>query len=115
MLTKEQILSADDAKFEDVEVPEWGGTVRVATMSGYARDRFEASIVNRGGTPNIDNVRAKLVAASVVDAKGNLLFNENDIIALGKKNCKALDKIFEVSQRLNGIGQSQVEDMAKNS
>ena len=36
LLTRDEILAADDIKTEDVEVPEWGGDVRVSVMS---RDR----------------------------------------------------------------------------
>src|SRR6266568_7439297 len=33
LLNKAAILAATDIKTEDVEVPEWGGTVRVRTIS----------------------------------------------------------------------------------
>lgn len=116
MLRKEDILTAKDAAHIDLEVPEWGGTVRVSTMTGFARDRFDASIISKNGTsgPNTENIRAKLVAACLVDEAGNLLFNEADIAKLGKKSCKVLDKIFEAAQKLNGIGDAEVEQKAKN-
>jgi len=44
LLTKDAILAAEDAVFEDVHVSEWGGTVRVKALSGLERDRFEALI-----------------------------------------------------------------------
>ena len=34
VLTKSQILEADDIKHESVFVPEWGGKVFVQTMTG---------------------------------------------------------------------------------
>ena len=113
LLSKEQILNSSDSSFEDVEVTEWGGTVRVQTMSGFARDRFESSIINNGKFTS-DNIRAKLVAACLIDENGKLMFSEKEVVALGNKSCKALDKVFEVAQRLNGIGDSEVEQLAKN-
>ena len=39
-LSRDAILQREDIKTEDVEVPEWGGTVRVRGMSGVQRDAF---------------------------------------------------------------------------
>jgi len=114
LLTKEQILQASDLKSELVQVPEWGGEVKVAVMSGTARDRLEASIVGKNGGQNLQNVRAKYVAASLVDDNGDLIFSETDISALGKKSAAALDRVFEVAQRLNHISDADVEALAKN-
>jgi len=45
---------------------------------------------------------------------GDRLFADADIAALGSKSAKALDRVFAVAQRLNGIGSDQV-DQAKNA
>ncbi len=115
LLTKDDILKQDDLKFEVVNVPEWGGEVRVCTMSGFARDRFEAGIMGKNGGLNTQNIRAKLACATVVDDAGNLLFEEKDIIKLGNKSCAALDRVFAAAQRLNMISNVDVEGLAKNS
>jgi len=114
LLSKAQILQANDNKTEQIEVPEWGGEVIVAVMSGHARDRLEASIVGKNGGSNLQNIRAKYVAASLVDENGDLLFSESDIAALGKKSAAALDRVFAVAQRLNHITDDDVEALAKN-
>ena len=113
-LTAKEILSTEDRKFIDVEVPEWGGVVRIGTISGKARDRFESSILNAQGKVNTQNIRAKLVAACVVDESGKTIFSESDVEKLGEKSCMALDRVFAEAQKLNGIGQSEVESLAKN-
>jgi hypothetical protein len=41
------------------------------------------------------------------------LFTDDEISALGSKSAKALDRLFAVSQRLNGIGAEQVEAAKK--
>ena len=46
-LSRDTILQREDIKTEDVEVPEWGGTVRVRGMSGVERDAFEASLIEQ--------------------------------------------------------------------
>jgi len=114
LLTKDQILAASDIKTEEVHVPEWGGTVRVSTMTGEARDRFESACVTDDGKANVSNVRAKLVASSIVDEDGRLMFTDADIEQLGHKSAAALDRVFEVAQRLSRVSASDVEDLAKN-
>ncbi len=114
LLTKEQILKLDDLKSEIVSVPEWGGEVIVCTMSGFARDRFEAGITGKNGGMNMQNIRAKLAAATIIDDTGNLLFDETDIAKLGNKSCAALDRVFAAAQRLNLITNDDVDVLAKN-
>ncbi len=118
LLTREEILQAEDLPTEDVAVPEWGGTVRVRTLAGYERDRFEESITEqRGKHARIiaDNLRAKLVALSVVGEDGRRLFDEGDVRALGAKSAKALDRVFAVAQRLSGISDRDVDELVGNS
>ena len=45
ILTRDQILQANDLVTETVEVPEWGGSVFVKSLTGVERDQFEAAIV----------------------------------------------------------------------
>jgi hypothetical protein len=49
VLTKEQILSADDIKTETVLVPEWGGDVIVRGLSGVERDAYEMAVYRPDG------------------------------------------------------------------
>ena len=114
MLSKDDILKADDSQTIEVEVPEWAGSVLIGTMSGFARDQFEASLLGKSGGVNSVNIRAKLAAATIVDDKGDLIFTAKDVAALGKKSSAALDRIFEASQKLNRITDDDVEELAKN-
>lgn len=117
LLTRDAILKATDLPHEDVDVPEWGGTVRVRTLTGAERDQFEASIVELRGKKrkiNTANIRAKLVALSVVDEQGNRLFSDADVALLGKKSAAALDRVFAVAQRLSGVTEDDVEELEKN-
>ena len=117
ILTREQILQADDLQRELVEVPEWDGQVYVRCLTGAERDRYEASIIdvnNKDGPPNLENLRAKLVSLTTVDESGERLFSEGDIRALGEKNSAPLQRIFTVAQRLSAISNTDVEELSKN-
>jgi hypothetical protein len=117
-LDKAAILAQDDLAYEDIQIPEWGGAwVRVRTLNASERDRFEASTVVRNGkktTVNLENIRARLCLLCLVDGDGNRLFDEGDTFPLGGKSAAALDRIFTVAQRLNGLTDADVQDLEKN-
>ena len=118
LLTRDEILQVQDLPTEQVHVPEWGGDVLVRALTGAERDRFEQSIVEQRGKNtrmNLQNIRAKLVALTVVDEQGNRIFKDEDVKWLGNKSAAALDRIFEVAQRLSGLRDEDVEELAKNS
>ena len=118
LLTKAQILGVADLVHEDVDVPEWGGTVRVQMLTGAERDAFEQEIVTRQGKRvqmNLANVRARLVALCLVDEEGQRVFGESDVKALGRKSALALNRVFEVAQRINGLTEQDIEELAGNS
>lgn len=108
LLSRDQILGSDDRSYEDVDVPEWGGTVRISTLSAAARDAWERGLVDAKGKTKA-NVRASLVAKALVDQKGNRLFNDDDVKALGRKSSKALDRCFEAAQRVNGMTRKEAQ------
>lgn len=114
MLKREQILEAPDLKVEIVQVPEWHGEVGVRCMCGTDRDAYEISLIGEGGKLNLTDTRAKLLARTLCDEKGEPLFTIADVQALGKKSAGALDRLVDVARRLNGIGQHEIEDLAKN-
>ena len=122
LLTKKQILEADDLSRERVPVPEWGGDVFVKSLTGSERDTFEGAVarVNRSGknrqvTYNVENIRARLCALTIVDDKGVRMFTDAEIGALGKKSAAALNRVFEVAQRLSGLTDDDIEALEKNS
>lgn len=111
-LTKAEILAADDRKYEVVDVPEWGGAVRIQSLSGVERDAFETAVtkyetVDGKTTPKMDtvNMRAKLVAMGVVDEDGHKLFTIGEAQALGQKSNAALDRCFQAISKLSGMGE----------
>lgn len=118
-LGRDEILEFDDIKTEVVPVPEWGAkaAVRLKVLSAAERDAFEASTVTvRGGKqkPNLANLRARLVARCMVDAKGERVFQSGDVARLGNKSSKALDRLFAKCQEINGFSDSAIEEMTED-
>ncbi len=128
VLSKEQIYNAKDSEITLVDVPEWDdqltqeqrekgehAQIYIARMSGNAKDAWEASCVGKNGGPNFINLRAKLVAACVVDEEGNRYFkDEKDIVKVSNKSAKALDRIIAATEKLNKLSNTDYEDLAKN-
>lgn len=116
LLSRDQIDTADDLPFEDVPVPEWGGSVRLRTLTGAERDAFESSVVSQSGSNrkvNLKNVRARLVSLCLVDEEGNRLYSDADVAKLGKKSAKVLDRLFDKAQRLSGLTDDDVEGLVE--
>lgn len=114
MLTRDQILAADDLPREQVDVPEWGGSVLVGALTGTERDAFEQSLLMADGKVNLQNMRARLAACCLIDEAGQRLFSLHDVEALGRKNAKALERVTKVAQRLNRMGDAQLEELTGN-
>ena len=118
ILTKDLILSALDLPTKDVDVAEWGGTVRVRAMTGAERDKFEASMLTEQGESRGDkllNLRARLCALTMVGEDGiTPLFTAGDVEALGKKSSRALNAVFNAARELSGFTEKDVEEMEKN-
>ena len=114
-----EILEIDDIVFEEVDVPEWGGIMLVQSLSGAERDAYELSIiVIKGKKTSLDmkNMRARLVAMSVIDGETtrNRVFSDRDVTKLGNKSGKALDRVFSVCQRISGLESDSLQGALEN-
>lgn len=127
-LGRDQILKADDLPTREVHVPEWADgsddVVIVRGLSGEERDAFEASLTTMRPGPergrlepvqDLANMRAKLVASSIVDEDGKRIFSASDVFALGQKSALALTRVFEVASELSGLGVNAVDEALENS
>ncbi|MFO8014747.1 MAG: phage tail assembly chaperone [Phycisphaerae bacterium] len=110
LLGRDAILAAEDTTTERLSVPEWGGDVYVRVMTAAERDAWENDLYARQQKGQaLKNVRARLAVRVLVDEAGRRLFSDDDAAALGAKSGRALDRIFEAAQRLNGLGPEDVE------
>jgi hypothetical protein len=113
-LNRLDILGSDDLHLEKISVPQWGGDLFVRILTAAERDAFEAS-VSGGKRRNLVNLRARLVVLTACDEKGERLFQDADIEALGKKSAAAMDRVFGVSAALNGFTSGDIESLEGES
>ncbi|NLF83065.1 MAG: hypothetical protein GX568_03660, partial [Candidatus Gastranaerophilales bacterium] len=81
-LTAEQILTADDFRYAEVDVPEWGGTVRIKSMNANQRDILSRAIKDKGES----DASELMLIMCVVDEDGKRIFERNHLEALKKKS-----------------------------
>ena len=114
ILNRDAILAAQDLKFEDVDVPEWGGSVRVRVMTGADRDSYSSDLLDASGKFDANAYRAKLLARCLVDDTGARLFTDAQVIELQTKSAAVIDRLFSVADRINGVNNAAVDEAAKN-
>ena len=112
MSQAEDILGIDDNHLETVNVPEWKRDISIRNMSGTERDEWENSILVNGKVSH-ENLRAKLLVKTLCDEHGNRLFSDQQAPALGQKNAAVLDRLFDISKRVNGIGVAEINELKK--
>jgi hypothetical protein len=126
ILSREEILAAQDRRPIAVPAADWGGVVLVRGLSGHERDKWEIE-TQSNRTPdvekNLENLRADLAARTIVgpddpnadpedpETTFHLLFSKADVEALGEKSAKPLDLIFEVASALSGVSNRDVQKL----
>jgi hypothetical protein len=112
LLDRAAILAADDIKYEDIYVPEWGGTVRARSLTGTERDQYDAESyrAQQGKGEALADFRVRRVAKSLVDADGKRLFSDADLAVLGAKNGAVIDRLDDVVARLAGLAPDAVPE-----
>lgn len=125
-LTRDQILSVEDRRFQDVEVPEWvvigsGETamVRIVGLNAKAAAEFSSRLIKvdaKGGIQavKIDNFLAELLSLTMTDDKFQPLFSKEDVEALGLKSAAVMKRLGDIAMQLSGLNETAVKDATKN-
>ena len=66
----QEIIAAEDFRFAEVDVPEWGGTVRIRSLSAKQRDTLAWKIKSDGEA----EASEMMVVMCVVDENGQRVF-----------------------------------------
>lgn len=118
VLTKDAIIQSVDYVVEEVEVAKWGGTVRLRSLTGKGRDEFEAAVTKSSTTPgqvDIRGLKALLLTMTIVDENDVLVFTKEDVDVINEKASDVIEILWEVVQKMNGIGEEGLQEAEKNS
>lgn len=108
-------LAGKELPFKDVPVPEWGGSVRIRSMTAAERDRWEDDQRKRDEN-TVENIRARFIAACAVREDGTLLFTDaGDVEKLGGMAIKPIQRLFNAAMRFNGLTNDDFDELVKNS
>lgn len=133
-LDRAAILAAQDLEFEDIDVPEWGGTVRVYALSVTQREELfllmiDASESIRASSKRKDEdgelsikldisrlarSKAQVVIWCVADADGKRLFQQSDLDAIGLKSGDVIERLYNRVMAISGTNDLALGDISKN-
>jgi hypothetical protein len=93
---RQQIMAISDRKVVPVEVPAWGLTVFVRTLSVLERLNYEKDLDRIGS----DAIKWIYLSYSLCDAQGVPAFPPGDLDDLYTRDPFVLDKIFDAAMEL---------------
>lgn len=108
LLTAEQVKQGEQYKFVDVEVPEWGGSVRLRALSAADALGF-LDFAKKPGNTNM--AMLEIIRMCAVDESNNRLFASND--ELQSKSLFVLLRLQREAIALNGF-KREVGELLKN-
>lgn len=109
-LTAAEILEKDDLPVQEIDVPEWGGTLRLRPLTAEEAISYNDTIKSGG-----DKRHAAVILAGLclVNEDGAPLFSAKEVQLLAKKSLSALMKIQRVALKINGLTKDE-ETIVKN-
>jgi hypothetical protein len=109
-MTREEFLKLGaDTSIRAVEVPEWGCTAHVRSMSGVERTEFKTiseACVKAGREPDADT---HLVLLTACDESGKRIFSSADFELVNSKSAKAITALARAALMVNGLIPEAVE------
>ena len=107
-LDRATILAAADVNYEILDVPEWGGAVRLRTLTGdQAAEFMEMKEEDKR------EVMPKILSLAVVDANGDRVFTDSDLQAIMHKSMRPLMRVLKLVNKMNGF--EKEEELGKGS
>lgn len=95
------------------------GAMYVRPLTGKELDKYreECMLLRQqgGDTASLRNVMARFCVRCICDADGKQILKDTDADWLGEKPAGALGKLFDAGQRLSGLSDEEVKELAKNS
>ena len=109
-LSREAILAADDLPVEEVDVPEWGGTVRLRTPDAHTWAQMNERLRDAGTV----DVRLIALASILVDEHYQPMFSLDEISELAKKNFQVIRRLSDIAFRLTRGTRTEIEALKEN-
>lgn len=109
MLTIDQILNAPDVQEHVMEVPEWGGSVKLRGFTKGQQQHFKRQATIKGEI-NEDRLEMLMFINGVVEPK----FSTDQIELLREKSFGVVERILAEILKLSGLSATAVKDAERN-
>jgi len=96
-----------------VDIPEWGIALYVKQLTAYERDQWEKSCLF-DDSKNKDNIRATLIIASVVDDKGQKVFDDSDIAKVSALAIVPIQRLYNAATEANRVSIGDIDELKKS-
>ena len=118
MIGRNELLAPAQRVYEVVDTSL--GPVRIQSLTERQRSQWEADSLDRNGKlskKGLLTAKARLIAESVVDEKGERLFTPMDVDRLQDLDAGVSNKLSDACQHLSGISEADadIEELEKNS
>jgi hypothetical protein len=103
ILSKEDVMRADDNSYSEIFIKEWDGYVRVHVISAKDRLEFEGEYTKKDGAINFEHKKAPLdlLSSALRTDNGAPMFDKNDLNILGEKNGRIINMLFQEALKIN--------------
>ena len=115
MSIRDQIINADDIEHEIIEVPVWGVSIEVRSMTGRARTRLIKTATDNDGQLDMETLYPDMVILCAFDPEtGEQIFTQDDRDLLLSKSAGPLELIALAAMRISGMTPDAIEVAGKD-
>lgn len=117
ILNKQEIINIKDIYFEEINVPEWNGSVRIYMLNAGERLDFENTVSagkQKSGLTFDANLLVTLVSLCLKDENGAPIFEIDEIDELRKKNFRVIKRLADKCMEINALGEDAEQESKKN-
>ena len=115
MSIRDQIINADDIEYEIIEVPVWGVSIEVRSMTGRARTRLIKTATDNDGQLDMETLYPDMVILCAFDPEtGEQIFTQDDRDLLLSKSAGPLELIALAAMRISGMTPDAIEVAGKD-
>jgi hypothetical protein len=107
-LTAQEVEAADDLPCAELEVPEWGGWLRVRALSLNTYLSIKESAAQLDGSENERELTVSMLSAALVDENGHAMFDREGAARLLDKSATAVGKVMQAIARVAGVSPEAV-------
>lgn len=107
VLTVDELLAAKDYKEEVLKIPEWGGSVKIRTLSLAARYAINEAAFVESGKRKVDAV--KFVAHTLKHGIVEPRLSEEQALKLVDKNGAVVEKVSGAIWRISGLSDEEAK------